>query len=117
MVDYNAFDDHSILESTIPVPVGSPTVVARFRRGDGMAGSISLEIDGTPCGEVELPLYMRMISSVGSSIGYDHGSAVSRRYGAPFPFSGELHEVEIQLSPGRFADADAASARAEMGRQ
>ena len=117
VVDYNAFDDHSILESTIPVPVGSPTVVARFRRGDGMAGSISIEIDGTPCGEVELPLYMRMISSVGSSIGYDHGSAVSRRYEAPFPFSGELHEVEIQLSPGRFADADAASARAEMGKQ
>ena len=92
-------------------------MAARFRRGEGMAGSISLGIDGTACGEVQLPLYMRMISSVGSSVGYDHGSAVSERYGAPFPFGGQLHEVEIQLSPGRFADADAASARAEMGRQ
>jgi hypothetical protein len=40
---------------------------------------------------------MRMMSSVGPSIAYDHGSAVSNRYEAPFPFTGTLHEVVIQL--------------------
>ena len=38
-----------------------------------------------------------MMSSVGPSVGYDHGSAVSTRYEAPFPFTGTLHEVVIQL--------------------
>ena len=40
---------------------------------------------------------MRMISSVGSSIGQDHGSPVSTRYEGSFPFQGELHEIDIQL--------------------
>ena len=38
-----------------------------------------------------------MMSSVGPSVGYDHGSPVSTRYQAPFPFEGTLHEVVIQL--------------------
>ena len=59
-----------------------------------------------------------MISSVGPSVGYDHGSAVSSRYRAPFAFSGTLHEVVIQLvSPQRERQRAAATARAEMSRQ
>ena len=46
-----------------------------------------------PAGSVELPLFMRMMSSVGPSVGADHGSAVSTRYAAPFSFTGVLHEV------------------------
>lgn len=81
-----------------------------------MAGTAELLVDGAPAGSVELSLYMRMISSVGSSIGYDSGSPVSRRYEGPFPFSGTLHEVEIQLgAPGR--GTAEALARAEMARQ
>ncbi len=122
VVDYNAFDDHTILESDIVVPDGEATLVARFRRGAGRAGSMSIEIDGRPAGEADLALYMRMISSVGPSIAYDHGSAVSNRYDAPFPFAGKLHEVVIQLvSPpdGTAHDqhAQAAVAAAEMSRQ
>lgn len=60
---------------------------------------------------------MRMMSSIGPSVGADHGSAVSDRYTAPFPYDGTLHEVVIQASPERFGDADAAAARAEMSRQ
>ena len=58
-----------------------------------------------------------MMSSVGPSVGYDHGSPVSTRYRAPFPFQGALHEIVIQASPERFADATAAEHAAEMGRQ
>jgi arylsulfatase len=117
VLDYNAFDDHTIVESETEVPVGPSTVGVHLRRGDGMAGRADLTIDGRPCGGADLDLYMRMISSVGSSIGYDHGSAVSARYAAPFAFSGRLHEVVVQLSPDRFASADEAEARAEMSRQ
>ena len=117
VLDYNAFDDHVIVESSVEVPSGLSTLTVALRRGDGFAGRAALVIDDEECGEVELPLYMRMISSVGSSIGYDHGSAVSARYDGPFPFSGTLREIVIQLSPDRAAAAAAAEAQAEIGRQ
>ncbi|HSH11910.1 MAG TPA: arylsulfatase, partial [Ilumatobacter sp.] len=117
VVDYNAFDEHTVLQSTVAVPAGEATLVARLRRGDGMAGSMQLEVDGRPAGSAELPLFMRMMSSVGPSIGYDHGSPVSNRYEAPFPFAGTLHEVVIQLLSKQELDALAAEAAAEMSRQ
>ena len=58
-----------------------------------------------------------MISSVGSSIGYDHGSAVSPRYAAPFPFTGTLHEIVIEVAQARTDGASEAEGRAEMSRQ
>ena len=116
VVDYNAFNEHSIIESSLPVPAGDCTLVARLRRGSGRAGSISLEVNGEPAGTAELPLVMMMISSVGASVGYNHGSAVSTRYQAPFPFTGTLHSLEIQLLDDDPA-ARQAQAAAEMSRQ
>lgn len=117
VVDYNAFDDHSLVESAVEVPAGDSTLVVRLRRGDGRSGSISIEVNGTPAGTVELPLVMLLISSIGVSIGFDHGSAVSTRYDAPFPFTGKLHELEIQLVEDQDFAAQAAEAAIEMNRQ
>lgn len=125
VVDYNAFDDHVIVESDVPVPVGECSLVARFRRLEGMAGSVTIAVDGVDAGSAELPLLMRVISSVGSSIGYDHGSPVSARYGGPFPFGGTLRELVVQLvdragaeGPGaRDHDTGHAEAREGMSRQ
>ena len=117
VVDYNAFDEHTILESDIVVPVGASTVTVQVRRADGRAGSMAIEIDGAAAGSVELPLFMRMMSSVGPSVGYDHGSPVSNRYEAPFAFGGTLHEVVIQLLSPKDLAAREAEAAAEMGRQ
>ena len=74
-------------------------------------------VDGEDVGWAELPLFMRMMSSVGASVGYDHGSAVSGRYRAPNHFLGTLHEVVIQLAASRAAGTDEAGARAEQARQ
>ena len=115
--DYNAFDDHTVVESAVPVPEGTSTLTVKVRRLGSRTGAVELEIDDQPCGHADLSFFMLMMSSVGPSVGYDHGSAVSTRYRAPFPFSGTLHEVVIQASPERFADTTAAEARAEMGRQ
>jgi arylsulfatase A-like enzyme len=117
VVDYNAFDEHTILESSVVIPVGESTLVAKLRRGDGMAGSMSLEVDGQPAGSADLSLFMRMMSSVGPSVAYDHGSPVSNRYEAPFPFAGKLHEVVIQLLSPKDIAAQEAEAAAEMSRQ
>lgn len=115
--DYNAFDHHTVIESSVPVPAGASELTVKVRRHAGRLGSASIEIDGVSVGEAELPLLMRMISSVGPSVGYDHGSPVSLRYEAPFAFQGTLHEVVIQASPEKYADSDDAAYAAELGRQ
>lgn len=116
VVDYNAFGDHTVVESGVPVPTGSVALGVHLRRGEGRTGTITLDFDGVEVGRAEVSLYMSMMSSVGPSLGQDHGSAVSLRYSAPFAYTGELLEVEIEA--GRKSGAAAsAEARAEMGRQ
>ncbi len=117
VVDYNAFDDHTVLESTIAIPPGDATLVVQVRRRAGMAGEMFVRVNGELAGQAELPLFMRMMSSVGPSVGYDHGSPVSDRYSAPFAFEGTLHEVEIQLLSRQDAEARDAEAATEMSRQ
>ena len=121
VVDYNAFGDHTVVESDRTVPIGNCAVGVRFRRGDGRAGTVTLVVDGADAGTAELPLFMRMMSSVGASIGYDHGSPVSPRYAAPNPFTGTLHDVVIDLVARGAASGESAAteatAQAEMSRQ
>ena len=78
-------------------------------------------IDGQACGQVEIAFVMYIISSIGPSVGYDHGSPVSNRYESPFTFEGTLDRVDIQIVSARDAAAEAASAeaiaRGEMSRR
>jgi arylsulfatase len=117
--DYNCFGEHHVVESSVRVPEGEATLGVRFRReGDG--GHATLVIDGHECGRVDVPFVMRMMSSTGPSVGCDHGSPVSPRYAAPFPFTGRLERVEIQLlstRPREQAERAEAEARATMARQ
>ena len=116
VLDYNAFDDHTIVESDVELSAGEVTLGVRLRRLDGRAGTATLSIDGADCGTADLGLFMRMMSSIGPSIGADHGSAVSERYAAPYAFTGTLHEVVIQASPETHGDIAEATARAEMSK-
>jgi len=117
VVDYNAFDEHTVLESGVDVPAGASELVLAVRRTGTRTGTMAVFVNGTLAGSVDLPLFMSMISSVGPSVGYDHGSPVSPRYEAPFPFEGTLHEVVIQLLSRKDVEAQRAEAAAEMSRQ
>jgi hypothetical protein len=117
--DYNAFGDHHLVESTVEVPAGASTLGVRFRRGD-TGGEATLVIDDADCGTLSVPLVMRMISSVGASVGHDRGSPVSHRYPDEHPFQGALERVDIELlSPKQAEAAELARAdeRATMARQ
>ncbi len=116
VLDYNAFGDHTIIESPGAVPAGSHELRVLLRRGEGMAGTITLQIDGADVATADVSLYMRMMSSVGPSIGYDHGSPVSERYDAPYEYTGDLVEVVIEAGKPR-ADVRAAESANEMRRQ
>jgi len=117
VVDYNAFDDHTIVESEMEIPEGDSILTVTFRRGEGRAGSFELKVNDTPSGRADLPLYMRMVSSIGQSIGSDHGSQVSTRYSGAFPFTGTLHEIVIQLLSRGAPGTKEAMARTENARQ
>jgi len=117
VVDYNAFDDHTIVESEMEIPEGDSILTVTFRRGEGRAGSFELKVNDTPSGRADLPLYMRMVSSIGQSIGSDHGSQVSTRYSGAFPFTGTLHEIVIQLLSRGAPGTKEAVARTENARQ
>ena len=119
MFDYNCFGEHFVAESTRAVPVGKAVLGVRFRR-DGKGGYATLVIDDEECGRVEFPFAMRMMSSTGPSVGFDHGSAVSDRYESPFPFEGTLDRVDIQLLSTRPVDTAAnaeTDERTTMARQ
>lgn len=115
--DYNCFGEHHVAVSDRPVPVGTCELGVRFRR-EGRGAVATLAIDGADAGAVELPFAMSIMSSIGPSVGYDHGSPVSDRYAAPFPFEGHLVRVDVQLLSNRpDADGDAAAERSGMARQ
>ena len=103
------------------MPTGHLVAGLRFRRTPDGRGTATLLIDGRACGQVEIPFVMYIVSSIGPSVGYDHGSPVSDRYESPFTFSGTLDRVDIQIVSARNAAAEAANAdaiaRAEMSRQ
>lgn len=114
--DYNCFADHHVVESDVPVPTGATSVGVRFRR-TGTSGEVELRIEGAACGSMTVPFAMTIISSVGPSVGYDHGGPVSDRYSGRFPFEGTLHEIVIDLPRATDTEATAADERAAMSRQ
>ncbi|HVV75759.1 MAG TPA: arylsulfatase [Mycobacteriales bacterium] len=115
VLDYNAFGNHTVCVSEAEVPVGTSEVGLRFTRQGG-EGDFELRFGDTVVGSCHVPFAMRIMSSIGHSVGYDHGSAVSTRYESPNHFAGTLHEVVIETGKVERADAEAAAAEA-MARQ
>jgi len=114
--DYNCFGDHHVVESTVEVPVGPCELGVSFRR-EGKGATATLLVDGEAAGSVTVPFAMFIMSSIGPSVGHDHGSAVSDRYSAPFPFEGTLHRVDVQLAGAPTPEGAEAEQRAAMAQQ
>ena len=114
--DYNCFNDHYVLKSASKVPAGESVVGVKFRRGKNDADA-TLVIDGAEVGTIHLPLLMRIISSIGMSVGADVGSPVSLEYKAPFKFEGTIRRVDIQLISNSDRKEQEAAAREGMARQ
>jgi arylsulfatase A-like enzyme len=116
--DYNCFGDHHVVVSEATVPAGDTVVGVEFRRS-GQSGEVTLMVDGRPTGKLAVPFAMTMISSVGPSVGYDHGSPVSDRYTGHFPFEGILHRLDVTLVRGGDGPRvdPAAEERSAMSRQ
>ena len=99
--DYNAFGDHTLVRSEVPVPADAREMAVRFERTGRRTGSIELRIDGDPCASADIPYVMRMMSSIGADVGHGNGSPVSTEYSGRFPFTGTLHELVVEVDPSR----------------
>jgi arylsulfatase len=107
------------VSSERPVGAGEHRLSAVFAKTGEHAGTLTLEIDGTPAGSMPLQLLPWRQTFYGMDVGADRGSTVSDTYAAPFRFTGRLHHVEYTLADDREDVARAAriDARNELKAQ
>ncbi len=116
--DYHAYDHWSRIRSESAVPVGRCTIGVSFQ-SESVAGpaQVTLTIDGeqVAAGAVNV-LQRRILFAHGEfDIGADRRSPVGDNYEPPFEFEGEIHAVDIEVTP--FQGAAAFHAYAERQRQ
>ena len=103
-----------------PCRSAASVVGVRFRRTGKRRRRDPRDRRRAECGAVELPFVMHIISSVGPSVGYDHGSPVSDRLRRRVPVRGTLERIDIQLRSSRKVEAGeeaTIAARVTMARQ
>ena len=124
--DLNIGGHHEVVVSDRRVPPGRHRLSFRMRRtpqpGAFPHGVGTLLIDDEPVGEMETDrIFWLLISWSGLDIGLDRGTTVgdydgTGRHVGPFPFSGQLIKVTVELDPDQEVDAEAAGA-AEAARE
>ncbi len=94
-------------------PTGKPD----FAQGKGSPGRAQLYVDGELVAQGEFPLTTPVAFNPGGlTCGANPGSAVTAEYQAPFPFTGTLHTVTVDLSGDLITDTEA-EMRMAMARQ
>ncbi|MFF3726737.1 arylsulfatase [Streptomyces erythrochromogenes] len=94
-----------------------PTGVPDFPTGKGAPGRAQLYVDGRLVGQSDMPVTTPIAINPGAmACGANPGSAVTPDYQAPFPFTGTLHSVTVDLSGDLIVDAES-EMRMHMARQ
>ena len=123
--NYVGVDEYGVVsESQVPdglheVAVDfQPTGSANPGQGRGTPAKAQLFIDGQQTGEGNLPTTVPLAFGLGGglTVGRNPASPVSQDYQSPFPFTGIIHEVVIDVSGEHIEDKEA-EARAVMARQ
>ena len=92
--------------SAEPVPTGEHTLSVTFtptgshQKPDWFSGEVELAVDGRPVGgrkDIRAAATYCSMTGYGLVIGRNIGTAVSHAYEAPFPFTGRLARVTIDL--------------------
>ena len=95
-------------------PIGKPDI----GQGKGVSGTARLYLNGEQVAEGEIPITVPLSYSLseGLSCGRDSGPPVTVDYAPPFPFSGRLDRVEVEVKGRAFGDR-AAAGREALARQ
>ncbi|MCY4060231.1 MAG: hypothetical protein OXG44_19790 [Gammaproteobacteria bacterium] len=84
-------------QSATTLATGRTTVGMRFERGENDTGTIILQASGREVGSIDIPDVTRMSKMRGVDVGLDRHAPVTDRYEAPYPFSGIIRCVDIEL--------------------
>lgn len=95
-------------------PTGAPDLA----QGQGTPGRGQLYVDGQLVGQAEFPVTIPLTIGIteGLLCGADSGSGVTRRYSAPFRFTGTIERVIVDVSGKLLRDTEA-EMRAVMAHQ
>ncbi|KAA5542137.1 sulfatase-like hydrolase/transferase [Roseiconus nitratireducens] len=99
--DYNYFEKHTVVKGQQPVPSGDATITVHFDYAGGGAGkgaTIKLDVNGQTVadGQMDATVGGRFgIDTFG--VGEDTGQPVTDAYQAPFPFTGKIDNVVVEI--------------------
>ena len=108
---YNWFErERTNLVSNIPVPAGKSTVTMEFAYdggGLGKGGEAVIGINGKEVGRARIAHTVPGRFGIDTfGLGSDTGSPVSNTYQPPFPFTGTVERVDIELGPRNLSPED-----------
>ena len=91
---------------------------ADIAHGKGAPGKGQLYIDGKVVGQSDIPLTNPLTIGLLSTIncGADVGAPVTPKYKPPFPFTGKIHKVTVDVS-GKLIKDEEAELRRHLARQ
>jgi len=102
--DYNFVGRHHVITSNVPVPTGIVRLRFQMTKTGQFQGLGALLIDDQAAGEGEIPeTYRAQTSFIGLEIGRAPVPAVSD-FAAPFPFTGTIRRVVIELADDQQRD-------------
>ena len=103
--DYNAAGVHSATESP-PLPMGTTELTMELTYHNARTADVRLAADGQTMAEGQVsPLMITGVSLTGVQCGQGWTTAVCPRYDNPYPYSGALRVVRLDLGP-KEDDAD-----------
>jgi arylsulfatase len=108
---YNWFErERTNLVSKTPLPAGKSTVTVEFAYdggGLGKGGEVVIGINGTEVGRARISNTVAGRFGIDTfGVGSDTGSPVTDTYKAPFPFTGRIERIDIELGPRNLAPKD-----------
>jgi arylsulfatase A-like enzyme len=107
--NYLGIQEHRVASDTA-LPSGASTVRFEFARTGEHRGVGRLFVDDRQVGEAELsPMVPNAFDRIGEGLccGYDSGSPVSTEYASPFPFTGVIRRVTVDVEGPAHVDAEA----------
>jgi len=77
-------------------PMGKPDLA----KGKGAPGRVQLYINGKLTGQADFPVTIPLLIGItgGLTVGRNTGSPISHLYASPFPFTGTIYKVTIDVS-------------------
>jgi arylsulfatase len=97
------------IEATTPVPPGLHELVYAFEKTAEHRGIGRLMVDGREVGRGEIPRFTPMrfsLTGAGLSVGYSDGIPVSRRFAAPFAYTGTIERAVVEVDGPPFSDPE-----------